>query len=73
MYEWALETMRYISHMKVDSTTSIHALVAIMKRLDSYLQTHPYLEDDVFEEMMNLATKLNNERLLNQCQVIAGF
>lgn len=68
VYEWALETMRYVSHMKVDSTTSIHTLATIMKRLDTYLQTHPYLEDDVFEEMINLATKLNNERLLSQCQ-----
>ncbi|GFY64875.1 pleckstrin homology domain-containing family G member 4B [Trichonephila inaurata madagascariensis] len=42
-YEWSLETMRFVSHMKVDSTTSVNALVTIMKRLESYLQEHPYL------------------------------
>ncbi|XP_035224946.1 uncharacterized protein LOC118197537 isoform X2 [Stegodyphus dumicola] len=67
-YEWALETMRFVSHMKVDSTTSVNALVTIMKRLDAYLEDHPYLEDAVFEEMLLLATKLNNERLLKQCE-----
>ncbi|XP_054710117.1 uncharacterized protein LOC129219838 [Uloborus diversus] len=68
VYEWALETMRYVSLMKANSCTSVHALSAIMKRLDSYLQAHPYIEDAVFEEMTQLATKLSNNRLLNQCQ-----
>ncbi|CAL1290901.1 unnamed protein product [Larinioides sclopetarius] len=68
-YEWALETMRFVSHMKVDSTTSVNALVTIMKRLETYLQTHPYLEDGIFEEMAQLTTKLNNPTLTSQCQV----
>ncbi|GFS29397.1 pleckstrin homology domain-containing family G member 4B [Nephila pilipes] len=68
-YEWALETMRFVSHMKVDSTTSVNALVTIMKRLESYLQDHPYLEDGIFEEMAQLTIKLNNPNLSNQCQV----
>ncbi|GFY64876.1 pleckstrin homology domain-containing family G member 4B [Trichonephila inaurata madagascariensis] len=68
-YEWSLETMRFVSHMKVDSTTSVNALVTIMKRLESYLQEHPYLEDGIFEEMTQLTLKLNNPNLSNQCQV----
>ncbi|GFR25936.1 pleckstrin homology domain-containing family G member 4B [Trichonephila clavata] len=68
-YEWSLETMRFVSHMKVDSTTSVNALVTIMKRLESYLQEHPYLEDGIFEEMAQLTLKLNNPNLSNQCQV----
>ncbi|GIY40296.1 pleckstrin y domain-containing family G member 4B [Caerostris extrusa] len=66
-YEWSLETMRFVSHMKVDSTTSVNALVTIMKRLESYLQAHPYLEDGIFEEMTQLTAKLNNPSLTSQC------
>nr|XP_042900201.1 puratrophin-1 [Parasteatoda tepidariorum] len=61
-YEWCLESMRFVSHLKLDLTDSVS------KRLRSYLQEHPYLEDDFFEEMLQLANRLNNPSLLEQCQ-----
>lgn len=65
--------MRFVSCMRVDPSTHVSALSAIAKRLDSYLQTHPYVEDGVFEEMSQLAQKLNNDALLEQCQVRHPF
>lgn len=61
--------MRFVSCMRVDPSTPVSALSAIAKRLDSYLQTHPYVEDGVFEEMSQLAQKLCNDALVEQCQV----
>ncbi|KAG8198143.1 hypothetical protein JTE90_006895 [Oedothorax gibbosus] len=67
-YEWSLETMRFVSHMRVDPSTPVTALSAIARRLDAYLQTHPYIGDGVFEEMAHLAAKLGNDALVEQCQ-----
>ncbi|XP_025409795.1 rho guanine nucleotide exchange factor 40-like isoform X2 [Sipha flava] len=59
-YDWALECMKYIS-VKHDSCN--------VKELRRYLMAHPSPTAQHFSEMMMLANKLNNEKLMKQCKV----
>ncbi|XP_008488243.1 puratrophin-1 isoform X2 [Diaphorina citri] len=65
-YEWALEAMKYISRVKPEDQTSIEPTV---KQLRQYLMAHPPLASEHFTEMIQLAKKLNNDKLIEQCKV----
>ncbi|XP_076337007.1 puratrophin-1-like [Tachypleus tridentatus] len=70
-YEWALETMKFVSKMKVEQL-STSGLVKMLKQLQDYLEDHPPITDEVFQEMLNLATKLENKKLLDQCKAASA-
>ncbi|XP_060877232.1 puratrophin-1-like isoform X2 [Metopolophium dirhodum] len=59
-YDWALECMKYISE-KHDTRN--------VKELRRYLMAHPSPTAQHFSEMMMLANKLNNDKLIKQCKV----
>lgn len=59
-YDWALECMKYISE-KHDTRN--------VKELRRYLMAHPSPTAQHFTEMMVLANKLNNVKLIKQCKV----
>ncbi|XP_050423665.1 rho guanine nucleotide exchange factor 40-like isoform X2 [Adelges cooleyi] len=59
-YDWALECMKYISE-KHDTRN--------VKELRRYLMAHPSPTAQHFSEMMVLANKLNNDKLIKQCKV----
>uniref|UniRef100_A0A1B6CNG3 DH domain-containing protein n=1 Tax=Clastoptera arizonana TaxID=38151 RepID=A0A1B6CNG3_9HEMI len=65
-YEWALEAMKYMSRVKPEETQNPDHSV---KQLRQYLMAHPPLASEHFTEMMNLAKKLRNDKLLEQCKV----
>lgn len=68
-YEWALEAMKFVSRLKMDQYSSPDQLLCLMKHLHRYLDSHPTLGEETFTEMIELAKKLENERLLEQCKV----
>ncbi|XP_050525448.1 puratrophin-1-like isoform X2 [Daktulosphaira vitifoliae] len=59
-YDWALECMKYISE-KHDTRN--------VKELRRYLMAHPSPTAQHFSEMIMLANKLNNDKLIKQCKV----
>lgn len=59
-YDWALECMKYISE-KHDARN--------VKELRRYLMAHPSPTAQHFSEMMMLANKLSNDKLIKQCKV----
>ncbi|XP_054273864.1 pleckstrin homology domain-containing family G member 4B-like isoform X2 [Macrosteles quadrilineatus] len=65
-YEWALEAMKYMSRVKPEDAQNPEPSV---KQLKQYLMAHPPLGPEHFTEMMGLAKKLNNDKLLEQCKV----
>uniref|UniRef100_A0A8D9FHX3 Pleckstrin homology domain-containing family G member 4B n=1 Tax=Cacopsylla melanoneura TaxID=428564 RepID=A0A8D9FHX3_9HEMI len=65
-YEWALEAMKYISRVKPEDQTSNEPTV---KQLRQYLMAHPPLTSEHFTEMITLAKKLSNDKLIEQCKV----
>ncbi|RZF45672.1 hypothetical protein LSTR_LSTR010395 [Laodelphax striatellus] len=65
-YEWALEAMKYMSRVKPDES---HNSEQSVKQLKQYLMAHPPLTADHFTEMLTLAKKLDNDKLLEQCKV----
>jgi hypothetical protein len=65
-YEWALEAMKYMSRVKPEDVK--HPGQSI-KQLRQYLMTHRPPSAEHFTEMIQLAQKLNNEKLLDQCKV----
>lgn len=65
-YDWALEAMKYMSRVKPDDTQNPEQSV---KQLRQYLMAHPPLTQEHFTEMLALAKKLNNDKLMEQCKV----
>lgn len=65
-YEWALEAMKYMSRVKPEDVQ--HPGQSI-KQLRQYLMAHPSPATEHFAEMVQLAQKLGNEKLLEQCKV----
>jgi hypothetical protein len=67
-YEWALEMSKYMSRVKADDAQSPEQTVQVMKHLQQYLMAHPPIAEDHFTEMMQLARKLGNEKLMEQAK-----
>jgi hypothetical protein len=67
-YEWALETSKYMSRVKADEAQTPEQTVQVLKHIQQYLMAHPPLAEDHFTEMMQLARKLNNEKMLEQAK-----
>ncbi|XP_022246454.1 uncharacterized protein LOC106463042 isoform X1 [Limulus polyphemus] len=67
-YEWALEAMKFVSKMKVNQPTS-PGLVTLLKNVQEYLEDHPPITHETFQEMLKLATKLENKNLFDQCKI----
>ncbi|XP_067142628.1 uncharacterized protein [Centruroides vittatus] len=67
-YEWALETMRFVSHMTMDNLTNPEVLNELIKHLQDYMDDHPVIPEETFQEMTDIALKLENERLVDQCK-----
>ncbi|XP_075229746.1 puratrophin-1-like isoform X2 [Lycorma delicatula] len=65
-YEWALEAMKYMSRVKPEDNSSTEQSI---KQLRQYLMAHPPLAPEHFTEMLSLAKKLSNDKLLEQCKV----
>lgn len=68
-YEWALEMSKYMSRVKADDTQSPVQTLQVMKHLQQYLMAHPPIAEDHFTEMMQLARRLGNEKLMEQAKV----
>ncbi|XKL60218.1 hypothetical protein PGB90_001234 [Kerria lacca] len=65
-YEWALEAMKYMSRVKPEDVQHPGQSV---KQLRQYLMAHRPPATEHFTEMVQLAQKLRNEKLLEQCRV----
>lgn len=61
-YEWSLETGKFINRVKSDEGCSDAAAARIQARLTA----HPPLPDSHFSEVLALARKLENDRLVEQ-------
>jgi hypothetical protein len=67
-YDWALETSKYMSRVKADDAQTPEQILQVHKHVQQYLMAHPPIAEDHFTEMMQLARKLNNEKLLEQAK-----
>ncbi|KAL4234273.1 Pleckstrin y domain containing [Mactra antiquata] len=66
-YEWALEAMKYVASMKMEHCATPEGLEKLLHSLELYLQEHPPISDDTFISMSDIAKKLGNDKLLEQC------
>lgn len=67
-YEWALDAMRFVSGMKMEEAMTSEQLLDLVRLLQEYLDDHPPLPEENFQEMLDLACKLGNQKLLKQCK-----
>ncbi|XP_064467535.1 uncharacterized protein LOC135378435 isoform X2 [Ornithodoros turicata] len=67
-YEWALDAMKFVSGMKMEDATTSEQLLELVKLLNDYLDDHPPLPENNFQEMLDLACRLGNTKLLEQCK-----
>ncbi|XP_055955846.1 pleckstrin homology domain-containing family G member 4B isoform X2 [Patella vulgata] len=68
-YEWALEAMKYIASMKMEHCASPAGLDKLLKSLEAYLLEHPPLTSDIFDHMIEVTQRLQNDKLLDQCRL----
>ncbi|XP_069113998.1 puratrophin-1-like isoform X2 [Argopecten irradians] len=68
-YEWALDAMKYVASMKMEHCSTVEGLDKLLRSLQSYLRDHPMMKEETFVSMMDLAKKLRNEKLMEQCRV----
>ncbi|XP_049785919.1 puratrophin-1-like [Schistocerca cancellata] len=68
-YEWALETMKYVSRVKTGEAATAEQGLQLLRNLRQYLMAHPPIAEDHFHEMLALARKLANDKLLEQAKV----
>ena len=68
-YEWALEAMKYVANMKMGSCSCAEGLNKLSFHLAAYLQDHPAINQETFQQMLHLAEKGQNDKLYEQCKV----
>lgn len=66
-YQWALESMKYLTSMKMEHCATADGVQKLVHSLDLYLQEHPAIADGTFTQMSNLAKHLENDKLFDQC------
>lgn len=64
-YEWSLETGKFVNRVKSDEGCTDTA----SSRVQARLAAHPPLPDNHFSEVLTLAKKLDNDRLVEQVRV----
>ncbi|XP_070386938.1 puratrophin-1-like isoform X5 [Dermacentor albipictus] len=67
-YEWALDAMKFVSSMKMDSAATPESMTQLMRLLQDYQEEHPAPSEQNFSEMLDLASKLDNPKLVEQCK-----
>ncbi|ELT89836.1 hypothetical protein CAPTEDRAFT_194088, partial [Capitella teleta] len=68
-YEWALEAMKHAVSLRSDGCLSVDELDGLLTSLSEYLEAHPPIADEIFEEMQSIASRLGNEKLSGQCSI----
>ncbi len=68
-YEWALEATTYVSSLKAGKNVGPSELLSLETSLDLYLQEHPPVPAETFELMLDIAKKLDNDKLYEQCSI----
>ncbi|XP_077502807.1 puratrophin-1-like isoform X2 [Amblyomma americanum] len=67
-YEWALDAMKFVSSMKMDNASTPESMTQLMRLLQEYQEEHPAPSEQNFSEMLDLASKLDNPKLVEQCK-----
>ena len=62
--------MKVVGRVKSEGLASPEQVGIAAKTLACYLEEQPPISEDTFQSMISLATKLNNQTLLQQCKVI---
>jgi hypothetical protein len=57
-----------MSRVKADESQTPEQTVQVLKHIQQYLMAHPPLAEDHFTEMVQLARKLNNEKMIEQAK-----
>ena len=60
--------MKYVASMKMESCATPEGLEKLLRSLELYLQEHPPITDETFKHMLEIAHKLKNDKLVEQCQ-----
>ncbi|XP_075733654.1 uncharacterized protein LOC119176380 isoform X3 [Rhipicephalus microplus] len=67
-YEWALDAMKFVSSMKMDTASTPESMTQLMRLLQDYQEEHPAPSEQNFSEMLDLSSKLDNPKLVEQCK-----
>lgn len=59
--------MKYVASMKMEHCATPEGLEKLLHSLELYLQEHPPIGEETFVSMSDIAKKLENDKLLDQC------
>ena len=60
--------MKYVASMKMEHCATPEGLEKLLRSLDLYLLEHPPITEETFKHMLEIAHKLKNDKLVEQCQ-----
>ena len=61
--------MKHVAGMKMEKDMLVNDITKLLVSLDLYLKEHPALGKETFQNMQDLANKLGNDKLIDQCKV----
>lgn len=61
--------MKLVSRVKTGEVRTSEQIGQLRKLVEQYLMAHPVVPDEQFAEMLTLAQKLANDKLLDQAKV----
>jgi hypothetical protein len=61
--------MKHAASLRADGCLTVEELDGLLSSLTDYLDAHPPITDEVFEEMQGIAVQLGNDKLKGQCAI----
>lgn len=68
-FEWTLSTINFMSQFKLEVDPTLAFLNENLQKLEAFVRTHPSLSKDNFLEMDQIAARLKNPKLTEQCAI----
>jgi len=67
-YAWALNGMKFVMLLKVDECISIEKCQEMINKFDNYMEQHPAINEEAFEEIFTLGRNYGNNKCLQQIE-----
>lgn len=68
-YDWAVESMKFVSSMNMDQCLSEEGVQNLCDNLQAFLRNHKIMETSVFDDIALKASNLGNKKLVDQCRI----
>ena len=68
-YDWAVESMKFVSGMNMDDCLTEEGVERLSNSLTSFIKEHKIIDKRVFDDVAVKARNLGNKKLMEQCRI----